>query len=109
MESFNLQDWTRIGAMNLPNKFVLVLRPSSSNPSLPQKIEDEGRGTRTSRGALAEEWFMERATLAEAMFCYVLGRPLQRSDHFLWFTGPTSHFMEGRTHVALNRAVGKAS
>jgi hypothetical protein len=31
MGSFNLQHWTRIGAMNLPSEFVLVPRPSSSS------------------------------------------------------------------------------
>ena len=34
MESFNLQDWTRIGAMNLLSEFVLVSRSPSSSCSI---------------------------------------------------------------------------
>jgi hypothetical protein len=48
MESFNLQDWTRIEVMNLPSEFVLVPRPSSSCSIFWRRDgfedEDEGRG-----------------------------------------------------------------
>src|SRR3989442_12520936 len=52
MESHNLRDRTRIGSMNLPSEFVLVPRPR------PRSFW-AGTDSRTSRGHLAEERFME--------------------------------------------------
>ena len=66
MGSFNLQDWTRIGAMDLPREFVLVPRPSSSSSifwrrdGFEDEDEDEGQGRGRSREHLAEERFMGR-------------------------------------------------
>ena len=57
MGSFNLQDWTRIGAMNLPSEFVLVPRPRARSFGAGTDYEDEGRGR--AREHLAEERFME--------------------------------------------------
>jgi hypothetical protein len=52
MESLNLQDWTRIGVMNL----VLVPRSSSSIFRVTDGFDDEGRGR--LREQLAEGRFM---------------------------------------------------
>jgi len=60
MESLNLQDWTRIGAMHLSGEFVLVPRPSSAGSSLWRRdgFEDEDEGRGRAREHLAEEWLM---------------------------------------------------
>ena len=59
-ESFNLQHWTCIGAINLPSEFVLVARPSSSCSIFWRRngFEDEDEGRGRARERLAEERFM---------------------------------------------------
>jgi len=67
MESFNLQHWTRIGAMNLPSDFVLVPRPSSSGSIFWRRggFEDEDEGR--AREHLAQERFLEKESTVSAL------------------------------------------
>jgi hypothetical protein len=54
-ESFNLQDWTRIEAMNLPSEFVLVPRPRArsfgARTESRTKDEDEDGSTWLKNGS----------------------------------------------------------
>jgi hypothetical protein len=66
--SFNHQNWTRIGAMNLPSELVLVPRPSSSGSIFRSKdgFEDEDEGRGRAREHLAKEQFMENGNEANS-------------------------------------------
>ena len=71
--ALNLEDWTRIGAMNLPSEFVLVPRPSSSCSIFWRRdgFEDEDEGRGRAREYLAEERFMEWASVTHHRFIFI--------------------------------------
>jgi hypothetical protein len=70
LDSFNLQDWTRVAAMNRPSEFVLVPRPSSLHSIFWRRDgfedEDEHESTWLKNGSWIGSFHFSHAHVRES-------------------------------------------